>query len=162
MKSRFYDMTFNDAHGEPFDTDLLRDKVVIIVNTASECGFRSQLESLEHLYQKYKDEGLVILGFPSSDFRNQEPLNSKDAESCYRENHGVTFPIMEKVHVRGKDIHPLFKALTESRTGLLTSAIKWNYTKFLVSREGKIMDRYPPQKKPEQFEEDVKKTLRYT
>lgn len=161
MKQRFYDMEFNDADGHPFDMESLRGKVVIIVNTASECGFKSQLECLEHLYQKYKDEGLVILGFPSNDFRNQEPLDSKDAEQCYRDTYNISFPIMEKIHVRGSDIHPLYQALTESQAGFFTNSIKWNYTKFLIARDGKIIGRYPPQKKPDQFEDDVKNALRY-
>lgn len=160
MKPHFYDMTFNDADGAPFDTGSLRGKVVIIVNTASECGFKAQLETLEYLYQKYKDEGLIILGFPANDFRNQEPLDSLEAKKTYRENYGVTFPIMEKVHVRGKDTHPLFQFLTGSQTGLFTNKIKWNYTKFLVSRDGSIVARYPPQKNPAQFEEDIKEFLR--
>jgi glutathione peroxidase len=160
VKSRFYDIQYNDADGKPFNTNSLRGKVVIIVNTASKCGFKSQLQSLEYLYQKYKDEGLIILGFPSNDFRNQEPLEADEARECYRNDYGVTFPIMEKVHVRGKDMHPLFKGLTESQSGFFTNKVKWNYTKFLVDREGKIVGRYSPQSKPEQFEEDIKETLR--
>lgn len=159
VKEHLYELGFNDADGTPFDMEKLKEKVVIIVNTASECGFAEQFEALEHLYRKYNDEGLVILGFPSDDFRNQEPLDAKEAEQYYRARHNITFPIMEKVHVRGKDIHPIFQYLTESQSGFFTNKVKWNFTKFLISREGKVVDRFAPQKPPDQFEDEIKAQL---
>ncbi|WP_411844120.1 glutathione peroxidase [Salinicoccus sp. HZC-1] len=160
MKAQFYDLDAKDEEGTLVKMSDLKNKVLLIVNTASECGFKNQLSDLETLYQKYKDEGFVILAFPSDNFMNQEPLNATEAKEHYHCDYGVTFPVMEKVDVKGKSIHPLYKYLTEGKSGLLTNRIKWNFTKFLVSREGKIVYRYAPQRAPASFEEDVKNLLR--
>lgn len=160
MKAQFYDLETNDEKGNRIKMSDFKGKVVLIVNTASECGFANQLSDLETLYQKYKDEGLVILAFPSDNFMNQEPLSATDAKEHYNTDYGVTFNIMEKADIVGKSLHPLYKYLTEGKSGLLINRIKWNYTKFLVSREGDIKYRYAPQRAPFSFEEDVKNLLR--
>lgn len=160
MKTQFYDLEAKDDEGRLVRMSDFKGKVILIVNTASECGFKNQLSDLETLYQKYKDEGFVILAFPSDNFMNQEPLSAAEAKEHYNTDYGVTFRIMEKTDVIGKSIHPLYKYLTEGKSGLLINRIKWNYTKFLVSREGKIAYRYAPQRAPSSFEEDVKNLLR--
>jgi glutathione peroxidase len=134
--------------------------VLLVVNTASKCGFSPQYAGLEALYKKYKDRGLVVLGFPSNQFGEQEPgPDSEIAEFC-EVNYGVTFPMFSKVDVNGDDAHPLFKYLTTTKKGLLGSqAIKWNFTKFLVGRDGAVIDRYAPTTKPEDLEADIEKAL---
>lgn len=160
MKTQFYDLEAKDEKGNRVEMSDFKGKVVLIVNTASECGFVNQLSDLEMLYRKYKDEGLVILAFPSDNFINQEPLSVAEAKEHYNTDYGVTFNIMEKTDVVGKSLHPLYKYLTEGKSGLLINRIKWNFTKFLVSREGKIKYRYAPQRTPFSFEEDIKNLLR--
>ncbi|MCC4722001.1 glutathione peroxidase [Salinicoccus sp. RF5] len=160
MKTHLYDIEVHDATGTRLRMEDFAGKVVLIVNTASECSFRNQLSELEFLYQKYRDEGLEILVFPSDDFMNSEPLDAQAAKTHYRNEYGVTFRVMEKVQVKGDGIHPLFKYLTEGRSGLFTNTVKWNFTKFLISREGRIVNRFPPQKSPMSLEEDVKNVLR--
>ncbi|CDZ99631.1 hypothetical protein BN1048_00572 [Jeotgalicoccus saudimassiliensis] len=159
MKHTFYDLSAQDADGDHFQMNELEGKVVLIVNTASECGFNSQLNELEKLYKKYNDIGLEILAFPSNNFMNQEPCSATEARDAYSSQHGVSYKVMEKTDVKGEHIHPLFKYLTEGKSGLITNSIKWNFTKFLVTREGKVVKRYPPQKSPLDIEEDVKKYL---
>lgn len=160
MKTHLYDIEVHDDTGTSMRMADFAGKVILIVNTASECSFRNQLSELEFLYQKYRDEGLVILVFPSDDFMNSEPLDATAAKTHYRNEYGVTFRVMEKANVKGDSIHPLFKYLTEGRSGLFTNTVKWNFTKFLISREGRIVNRFSPQKSPMSFEEDVKKVLR--
>ncbi len=160
MKTYFYDLEAKDDEGNTVQMSDFEGKVVLIVNTASECGFRNQLSDLETLHMKYKDEGLVILAFPSDNFMSQEPLSAAEAKEHYHTDYGVTYQIMEKIDVIGKSIHPLYKYLTESKSGLLINRIKWNFTKFLVSREGNIAYRYAPQRAPFSFEEDIKNLLR--
>ena len=137
-----------------------KGKVLLIVNTASKCGFTPQYAGLEDLYRKYKDKGLVILGFPSNQFGEQEPgPDSEIAEFC-QVNYGVTFPMFSKVDVNGPGAHPLFKYLTSSKKGLLGSqAIKWNFTKFLVGRDGTVLERYAPTTKPADIATDIEKAL---
>jgi glutathione peroxidase len=134
--------------------------VLLVVNTASKCGFTPQYAGLEELYKKYKDKGLVVLGFPSNQFGEQEPgPESEIAEFC-EVNYGVTFPMFSKVDVNGEAAHPLFKYLTSTKKGLLGSqAIKWNFTKFLVGRDGKVLERYAPTTKPEDIAPDIEKAL---
>ena len=136
-----------------------KGKVVLVVNTASECGFTPQLEGLETLNKKFKDDGLVILGFPCNQFGKQEPGDEKSiAEGCVV-NYGVTFPMFSKVAVNGKEAHPLFKYLKSELGGILGSKIKWNFTKFLIDRKGKPVERFAPITKPESLEKDIKKLL---
>ncbi|MCG1008767.1 glutathione peroxidase [Salinicoccus sp. ID82-1] len=160
MKTHIYDLKVHDDTGIPMDMRDFEGKAILIINTASECTFCNQLSELEFLYQKYKDEGLRVLVFPSDDFMNSEPLDASEARFHYNREYGVTFDVMEKVNVKGDSIHPLFKHLTESKNGLLTNTVKWNFTKFLISREGRIVKRFPPQKSPLTFEDDILRVLR--
>ncbi len=134
-------------------------KVVLIVNTASKCGFTPQYEGLEELYRKHKDEGLVILGFPCNQFGQQEPGGKQEiAEGCLI-NYGVCFPMFDKIDVNGDTAHPLFKYLKSELGGILGSRIKWNFTKFLIDATGNPVKRYAPITKPEKLEPQIEKLL---
>ncbi|CEA00205.1 hypothetical protein BN1050_00515 [Metalysinibacillus saudimassiliensis] len=133
-------------------------KVLLIVNTATKCGFTSQFEELEALYKKYEAQGFVVLGFPSDQFKQELATGSEAAAAC-RLDYGVTFPMHELVKVNGSEAHPLFHYLTEHTKGFLGSSIKWNFTKFLVGRDGEIIARYGSKDKPLSFEDDIKKAL---
>ena len=153
--AKIYDFKALNNKGAEVDFSQYEGKVLLIVNTASKCGFTPQHDGLEALYQKYKDRGLVIIGFPCDQFAHQEPgTDAEIAEFC-RINHGVTFPLMSKVNVNGKDAHPIFKYLKGETRGLLGSSIKWNFTKFLISRDGSRIRRYAPTATPESFEKDI-------
>jgi glutathione peroxidase len=134
-------------------------KVVLVVNTASQCGFTPQFEGLEKLYQEYADQGLVVLGFPCNQFGGQEPGDSDQIGAFCQKNYGVTFPMFEKVEVNGDDAHPVYQWLREEKGGLLGSKIKWNFTKFLLGRDGEVIDRFGPTTKPEKLAKDVEKAL---
>ncbi|WP_347754671.1 glutathione peroxidase [Agrococcus sp. ProA11] len=135
-------------------------KVVLVVNTASKCGFTPQYEGLEHLYRELGDEGFVVLGFPSDQFGNQEPGTESDiAEFCER-NYGVSFPMFAKVDVNGADAHPVFAWLKNEKKGMIGGAIKWNFTKFLIGRDGTPLERYGSAKKPEELRGDIERALR--
>ena len=135
-------------------------KVVLIVNTASQCGFTPQFGGLEALWQAYRDQGLVIMGFPSNEFGHQDPGSNEDISSFCQLNYGVSFPMMAKVEVNGGDTHPLFGWLKTEAPGLLGSkAIKWNFTKFLVGRDGQVIRRYAPQDTPEKLAADIEAAL---
>ena len=155
-----YDFSAHTLTGKPRKMSDFKGSVLLVVNTASKCGFTPQYAGLEALYKKYKDKGLVVLGFPSNQFGEQEPgPESEIAEFC-EVNYGVTFPMFAKVDVNGAGAHPLFKYLTSSKKGLLGSqAIKWNFTKFLVGRDGTVLERYAPTTKPEDIEADIEKAL---
>ena len=137
-----------------------KGKVLLVVNTASQCGFTPQYKGLEALYKKYKDKGFAVLGFPCDQFGQQEPgPESEIAEFCEM-NYDVTFPMFSKIDVNGDAAHPLFKYLTSTKKGLLGSeAIKWNFTKFLVDKDGNVVERYAPTTKPEELEKDVERAL---
>ena len=153
--AKIYDFKALNNKGAEVDFSQYEGKVLLIVNTASKCGFTPQYDGLEALYQKYKDRGLVVIGFPCDQFAHQEPgTDAEIAEFC-RINHGVTFPLMSKVNVNGKDAHPIFKYLKGETRGLLGSSIKWNFTKFLISRDGSRIKRYAPTATPESFEKDI-------
>jgi glutathione peroxidase-family protein len=148
----FYNLEAHDINGKIVSFSKFEGQVVLIVNTASKCGFTPQFEGLEKLYQKYKDLGLEILGFPCNQFGGQDPApENKILEFC-QINYGVTFPMFAKVNVNGADAHPIFKFLKNQQGGFLSDAIKWNFTKFLISPEGKVLDRYAPTTKPEDIE----------
>ncbi len=133
-----------------------KDKLTLIVNTASKCGFTPQYKGLETLYQKYKDKGFAVIGFPCNQFGGQEPGSDQDISQFCEMNFGVTFPLSEKVEVNGDGAHPLFVYLKSEKPGLLGSTrIKWNFTKFLVNQEGQVVKRYPPTTKPEEIEKDI-------
>lgn len=159
MASGFYDITAKDLQGKEIKMEEFKGKVVLVVNTASECGFTSQFEGLQKLYEGYSEKGLVILSLPCNQFGNQEPGDEKSiAEGCMV-NYGVSFPMFSKVDVNGKNAHPLFKFLKKEQGGLLGSKIKWNFTKFLINREGRPVERFAPITKPEKLEDDIKRLL---
>ena len=134
-------------------------KVILIVNTASKCGFTPQFHGLEAIYEKYKDQGLVVLGFPCNQFGGQDPgSNEEIGEFCQR-NYGVSFPMFAKVDVKGPEAHAIFRYLTRETKGFINRNIKWNFTKFLIGRDGQILGRYAPTTKPESLEADIEKAL---
>lgn len=137
-----------------------RGKVLLIVNTASKCGFTPQFEGLEALYQQYHAQGLEILGFPCNQFAGQEPGDATQIGEFCQRNYGVSFPMFAKIDVKGKHAHPLFQYLTSHTKGLLSDAIKWNFTKFLIGRDGNIIGRYGSITKPESMKDDIEKALR--
>ena len=154
-----YDFVVQKSNGEDYKLEEYKGKVMLIVNTASECGFTPQFEGLQALYEKYKDQGFVILGFPCNQFGGHEPGSGAEANQNCKINYGVTFPIHEKVDVKGENQHPLFRYLTDAAKGMLSEKIKWNFTKFLVDRDGNVVSRFSPQKKPAQIEKDIEKLL---
>ncbi len=155
-----YDFTVNDIHGKPVKLDRYRGKVMLVVNTASECGFTPQYKGLEAMYEKLHDKGLEVLGFPCNQFGGQEPGSEKEIAQFCELNYGVTFPLFAKVDVNGDNTAPLYKFLKSEKPGLLGSeAIKWNFTKFLVDREGNVVKRYAPNDTPESIAGDIEKTL---
>ena len=139
-----------------------RGKVVLVVNTASKCGFTPQYEGLETLYRRHKDEGLVVLGFPCNQFGNQEPGGKEEIEEGCLINYGVSFPMFDKVDVNGPSAHPVFRYLKSELGGILGSRIKWNFTKFLIDASGKPVKRFAPITKPEKLEPYIAKLLAKT
>ena len=154
----FYDLTFNDSFGNTIKMSDFKDKVVLIVNTATKCGLAGQFRELEELHQKYEDKRLVIIGFPSNQFEQEPESNETMVKACLI-NFGVTFLISEKIDVNGKNTHPVFAYLKKELPGTLDSRIKWNFTKFLVTSEGKPFKRYAPTVKPLKIEKDILKLL---
>jgi glutathione peroxidase len=150
--SNFHQHTATSLSGEPVPMADYAGKVVLVVNTASHCGFTPQYAGLETLYQKYAAQGLVVLGFPCNQFGKQEPGSADDiAQTCHI-NYGVSFPMFEKIEVNGAAAHPLFRYLKKALPGVLGERIKWNFTKFLVGRDGKPIKRFAPFTKPEKME----------
>ena len=154
-----FDFNALTSKNKELDFSEFKGKTLLIVNTASKCGFTPQFEGLENLNQKYKDRGLVVIGFPSGDFANQELADGSKAEDFCQLNYGVTFQIMKKVHVNGDDADPIFKYLKSKTRGFFGSRIKWNFTKFLISPDGSTIKRYAPITKPEKMEKDIEKML---
>ena len=136
-----------------------KGKVLLIVNTASKCGFTPQYEGLEELYRDYKDRGFEVLGFPCNQFGAQEPGNAEEIANFCSLTYDVTFPLMAKIDVNGPNADPIFKHLKDEQTGLLGSGIKWNFTKFLVDRNGKVVSRHAPTTKPEQLRKEIEELL---
>ena len=179
--AKIYDFKALNNKGLDFDFAQFEGKVLMIVNTASKCGFTPQYDGLEALYQKYKDQGLVIVGFPCDQFAHQEPGSDEQIAEFCRINHGVTFPLMKKVDVNGPNAHPIFEYLksaapVEEYKGLKAKAthamlkgisksvekesdILWNFTKFLIGRDGTIVKRFPPVTTPEGMEDEIKAML---
>lgn len=153
-----YDIEVTEVNGSTYKLEKYKGKVLLIVNTATKCGLADQFEDLEQLYKKYEKDGLIILGFPSNQFKQETSTGLAAAESC-RLTYGVSFPMHELVKVNGKDAHPLFKKLTNDTKGLFGQKVKWNFTKFLVDRDGNVIQRFAPQEKPLKFEEKIKKYL---
>ncbi len=159
METTFYDFSAKDIHGKEIDMDAYKGKTVLVVNTASKCGFTPQFEGLENLYIKYSDKGLVILGFPCNQFANQEPGDEKSIiEGCLL-NYGVTFPMFSKIEVNGPDAHPLFKYLRSQLPNTIGNRIRWNFTKFLINAEGKPVKRFSSATKPEKIDAYLQKTI---
>jgi glutathione peroxidase len=155
-----YDFEAETIDGAPAPLSDYRDKVVLIVNTASQCGFTGQYKGLEELYRKYRDRGLVVLGFPCNQFGAQEPGDAEEIKSFCSLRYDVDFPMMRKIDVNGPKAHPLYEHLKKAKKGLLgTEGIKWNFTKFLVGRDGKVVGRYPPTTEPKALEGAIEALL---
>lgn len=159
MPAGFYQLVANNPQGHPIDMSAYQGKVVLIVNTATQCGLTPQFEGLEKLYQDYKDKGLIILGFPCNQFGSQEPLGNDVMEETCKVDHGVTFPLFEKIEVNGPGAHPVFKYLKAKLGGLFGRRIKWNFTKFLIDRNGRPVKRFAPITKPAVIEPYIKELL---
>jgi glutathione peroxidase len=159
MNSSVYDFTAKLINGKEIQLSEFKGKVLLIVNTASKCGFTPQFEGLEKLYNKYSDKGFTVLGFPCNQFKNQDPDNDENIMSFCSLNYGVTFPMFSKIEVNGKNAHPLYKFLKEKISGFLSGEIKWNFTKFLIDRDGNVIKRFGPITEPEKIEDDIEKTL---
>ncbi|WP_438347427.1 glutathione peroxidase [Paenibacillus sp. FA6] len=160
-----YDYQVNTIRGEEISLSKYEGKVLLIVNTASKCGFTPQYTGLQSLYEKFKDQNFEVLGFPSNQFNEQEPGNSDDIEQFCQVNFGVTFPLFEKIDVKGKTTHPLFQYLSDEAPGILgLKAVKWNFTKFLVDSDGKVLERFAPSTAPDKIGiviEDLLKNPRF-
>ncbi len=155
-----YDFSATSIDGKPVELSTYRDKVLLIVNTASQCGFTPQYQGLQALYEKYASQGLVVLGFPCNQFGKQEPGDTTEIQSFCEARFGVSFPLFQKIDVNGKDAHPLYKYLTKAAPGILgTKAVKWNFTKFLVDRSGNVVERYSSMTKPEDIEKAIQGLL---
>jgi glutathione peroxidase len=154
-----YNYALKTLQGKPFDINALKGKVVLIVNTASKCGLTPQFKGLEELHQKYKEKGLVILGFPCNQFGAQEPGVGDEIQQFCSRNYGVTFQIMEKIEVNGDNTYPLYSYLKSEKKFLGIETIKWNFEKFLVDRQGTVVNRYAPTTEPHALEQDIEKYL---
>jgi glutathione peroxidase len=158
--SELYDFSAKTLNGGTRALDAYRGKVVLVVNTASECGFTPQYEGLESLNRKYRARGLEVLGFPCNQFGAQEPGDAAEIGAFCQKNYGVSFQMFDKIEVNGSGAHPLYQWLTKSAPGILgTEAIKWNFTKFLLGRDGKVFKRYAPQTTPAALEGDIERLL---
>jgi glutathione peroxidase len=155
-----YDFSVTTIEGQPLSLSTYKNKVLLIVNTASQCGFTPQYQGLQGLYDKYASQGLEILGFPCNQFGQQEPGSASEIQSFCETRFGVKFPLFEKVDVNGNNAHPLFQYLTKAAPGLFgTETVKWNFTKFLVDRNGKVIERYASMAKPEDLDKAIQKLL---
>ncbi len=150
-----YDFTVKNKKGESVSLAEYKGKVVLIVNIATKCGFTPQLKGLEELWNTYQDKGLVILGFPCNQFANQNPGSDNQTQEFCSLNYGVTFPIMKKINVNGNDADPLYKWLKSKKGGILWSAIKWNFTKFLINKNGEVVHRFAPTASPSSLEKYI-------
>ena len=155
-----YDLTVKNIEGKEFSMSQYKGKTLLIVNVASKCGFTSQYKGLEELYEKYKSQDFMVLGFPSNEFSNQEPGDEEEIKSFCSLTYDVQFDMFSKVEVNGENATPLFKYLKEQQSGILGSQkIKWNFTKFLVDKNGNVIDRYAPVTKPKALEKAIEKIL---
>jgi len=159
-ESTIYDFEALSIDGQPAHLSTQRGKVILVVNTASACGFTPQFAGLEQLWHDYRDRGLVIVGFPSNEFGGQDPGSNAEIGAFCQRNYGVSFPMMAKVQVNGAQAHPLWQWLKKQAPGLLgTEAIKWNFTKFLVGKDGQVLKRYAPNDTPESLRKDIEAAL---
>lgn len=155
-----YDFRAKGLDGKDIDLKQFQGKVLLIVNTASECGYTPQYKGLEAVYEQFRDRGVEVLGFPCNQFGAQEPGSNTEIEAFCERNYGVTFPLFDKIDVNGDAAHPLFKHLKSEAPGLMgTEAIKWNFTKFLVRKDGRVYKRYAPQTEPKELVKDIEKLL---
>jgi len=159
MKASLFEFSATANNGRQVDFKEYSGKVVLVVNTASKCGFTPQYAGLEQLYRKYKDRGLVVIGFPCDQFAHQEPGSDAEIAAFCQVNFGVTFPLMSKIEVNGTGTHPIFEFLKSKTAGVLSDNLKWNFTKFLVGRDGMTVTRYAPTTKPEKLEGDIEAAL---
>ena len=160
MSQTLYDFTAQRLNGEPQTLDAYRGKVVLIVNTASQCGFTPQYAGLEELYRRFKEQGFVVLGFPCNQFGAQEPGDAETISQFCQTRYDVSFPLFAKIDVNGDNTHPLYTWLKHEAAGILgTEAIKWNFTKFLINREGKVIDRYAPATRPDELAKTIEALL---
>lgn len=159
MEKQFYQYTAKSLQGKEISMETYKGKTVLVVNTASKCGLTPQFEGLEALYQKYKDKGLVILGFPCNQFANQEPGDEKSiSEGCLL-NYGVTFPMFSKIDVNGPNAHPIYKYLKRELGSIFGGRIKWNFTKFLIDSNGNPVKRFSPTTEPAEIDKYLQKIL---
>ena len=157
----FYDFNAKNIRGEEVSMSVYKNKVILVVNVASKCGYTPQYEGLEKLYKSYKAQGFEVLGFPCNQFRNQEPGTEKEIQNFCKVNFGVTFPLFSKIDVNGDNADPLYVYLKKQAPGLLgTESIKWNFTKFLIDRDGKVITRYGSSTKPADIAKDIEKLLK--
>ncbi|OHD28093.1 MAG: glutathione peroxidase [Spirochaetes bacterium GWB1_59_5] len=159
MNDSIFGLKAKANDGSEVDLSVYKGKVLLVVNTASKCGFTPQYAGLEALYKKYADKGLVVLGFPCDQFAHQEPAGDTEIATFCRRDFGVTFPLMSKIDVNGKDAHPVFVQLRKQAPGAIGDSIKWNFTKFLVSRDGSSVKRFAPTFEPANMEQDIVKVL---
>jgi len=155
----FYDFKAKKMNGQEVSMEDYKGKVVVIVNTASKCGFTPQFRELEELYKEYNERGFEILGFPCNQFKSQDPATNEEINNFCQLNYGVTFTMFEKINVNGEDAHPLYKFLQNEAKGILGGKIKWNFTKFLINREGEVIERYAPATAPVKMKKDIEKLL---
>ena len=159
--SKFYNLAPKDKSGNPYPFSQLEGKVVLIVNVASKCGFTPQYDGLEELYKKYKDQGLVILGFPCNQFGHQEPGTQEEIQEFCRLNYGVTFPIMQKIDVNGANEDPVYGFLKSQKAGMFgLTRIKWNFEKFLIDKNGNVVERYSSLTKPASLDSKIAELLK--
>jgi glutathione peroxidase len=155
----FYDYSAKLNNGRLKNLKDYRGQVVLVVNTASQCGFTPQYKGLQELYAKYKDRGFAVLGFPCDQFGHQEPGDDKEIKSFCEMNYGVEFPLFSKIEVNGGNAHPVYKFLKSEKGGVLGDAIKWNFTKFLIDKQGNVVERYAPMTTPDRIAGDIEKEL---
>lgn len=150
-----YEIIANDLNGQPVEMTNYQNNVILVVNTASKCGFTPQFEGLEALYQEFKDQGFVVLGFPSNQFLNQEPLDAEGIKAFCTLTYPVNFPMFDKVKVNGTNRHPIYEWLAKKQPDTKLKKIKWNFTKFLIDRQGNVIGRYEPSVKPQAIRDDI-------
>ncbi len=158
--TNFYDLSFNDTFGKQIKLSEFAGKPILIVNTATKCGFAWQFEELEKLHQDFKDQGLIVIGFPCDQFAGQEPETNDSMVNVCKLNFGVTFTLSEKINVNGKDTHPIFDYLKNNADAGILKRIKWNFTKFLISPDGKKIERYAPNVAPETLRPKIEEYLK--
>ena len=159
MSASVYDFEAVGIDGRPLQLADYRGRVLLIVNTASACGFTPQFAGLEALWTRFRERGLVVLGFPSNQFGRQDPGSNEEIAGFCQANYGVSFPMMAKIEVNGDGAHPVYQWLKAEKGGALGAKIKWNFTKFLVGRDGQVIDRYAPTTEPEKLSKDIEKAL---